>query len=81
MSILVPPHLFRRLVQLPGVLEQGVDVPQGGGKVKAVHYPLVRHQVPVHVFAQGHGSVPLQLVHHTRRFLPKEQNTGTLPKS
>ena len=53
--------LLRRLVQLPGTVDQILKTVHGDREIESVHNPLVRDEAAVHLPLPGHRAVPLVL--------------------
>ena len=53
--------LLRRLVQLPGTVDQILKTVHGDREIESVHNPLVRDEAAVHLPPPGHRTVPLVL--------------------
>jgi len=53
--------LLRRLVQLPGTVDQILKTVHGDREIESVHNPLVRDEAAVHLPPPGHRAVPLVL--------------------
>ena len=61
-SSLIRNNLQGRPVQLPGIPQKAVEIPQGRGKVEAVHNPLVGDKTAVHILLPHHRTVPPGLI-------------------